>query len=117
MFCKHDRTENVTMMFETRQHGVLFSILLGDFLSQFMAFKGQPIPLGLKAAPSKARPADLTFLYYLRQVCAAPQLGGDVTDLNMQTEAFAVWLEDEFTASGIGPFNLRFSRFALPSIL
>ena len=24
MFCKHDRTENVTMMFETRQHSVLF---------------------------------------------------------------------------------------------
>jgi hypothetical protein len=40
MFCKHDRTENVTMMFETRQHMVLFSILLGDFLSQFTAFKG-----------------------------------------------------------------------------
>ena len=29
MFVKHDRTENVTMMFETRQHMVLSSILLG----------------------------------------------------------------------------------------
>lgn len=62
MFCKHDRTENVTMMFETRQHMVLFSILLGDFLSQFTAFKGQPVPLGLRAAASNARPSDITNL-------------------------------------------------------
>lgn len=106
MFCKHDRTENVTMMFETRQHMVLFSILLGDFLSQFTAFKGQPVPLGLKAAPSNARPSDLTFLYYLRQVCAAPQLGGDVTDLKAQTEAFATWLEGEFTAPKVNIHNV-----------
>jgi hypothetical protein len=106
MFCKHDRTDNVTMMFETRQHQVLFSILLGDFLSPFTAFKGQPVPLGLKAAPSNARPSDLTFLYYLGQVCSAPQLGDDVAELKLHTNAFATWLEAEFTAPQVNIHNV-----------
>ena len=101
MFVKHDRTEPTNMMFQTSQHSRLFIILLGDFLSQLRAFKGQPIPLGLRSPPSNARPSDLTFLYYLRQVCANSQLGPQVSDLQNCIEAFADWLEGEFVASGV----------------
>ena len=88
-------------MFKTSQHCRLFNIMLGDFLAQFNAFKGEPVPLGLRPPPSNARPSDLTFLYYLRQVCANPKLASVASDLNAQTEAFATWLEGEFTAEGV----------------
>jgi len=101
MFVKHERTEPTNMMFKTSQHSRLFIILLGDFLSQLRAFKGQPIPLGLSPAPSNARPSDLTFLYYLRQVCANPKFAPEASDLSTWTEAFAVWLEGDFIARGV----------------
>jgi hypothetical protein len=101
MFVKHDRATPTNMMFETSQHRRLFIILLGDFLSQLRAFKGEPIPLGLTAAPSNARPSDLTFLYYLRQVCAKPYLASEANALSAHVEAFAAWLEVEFTADGV----------------
>lgn len=101
MFVKHDRTEPTNMMFETSQHSRLFVILLGDFLSQLRAFKGQPIPLGLRAPPSNARPSDLTFLYYMMQVCANPQFAPQASNLQTCTETFATWLEEEFVASGV----------------
>jgi hypothetical protein len=69
MFLRNDCTKPTNLMFETRQHSRLFVILLGDFLSEVRAFKGDPVPLGLKSAPSNARPSDLTFLFHLRQVC------------------------------------------------
>ncbi|HTC02607.1 MAG TPA: hypothetical protein VK749_04335 [Xanthobacteraceae bacterium] len=101
MFVKHERVEPTNMMFETSQHSRLFIILLGDFLSQLRAFKGAPIPLGLSSAPSNARPSDLTFLYYLRQVCAKPRLASQASDLSKCTEAFAIWLEGDFVAKGV----------------
>jgi hypothetical protein len=104
MFVKNDRTEPTDLMFETAQHSRLFVILLGDFLSEIRAFKGDPVPLGLKAAPSGARLSDLTFLFHLRQVCAGPKLGTDASALSATVKAFAVWLEGEFTAEGV---NLR----------
>ena len=61
MFVKDDRADPTNLMFQTSQSSQLFVILLGDFLSQLRGFRG-PIPLGLKAAPSNARPSDLTFL-------------------------------------------------------
>jgi hypothetical protein len=117
MFVKHDRTEPTNVMFQTGQHGRLFIILLGDFLSELRAFKKQPIPLGLRPPPSNARPSDLTFLYYLRQVCANPQLGTQYSDLQRWTEAFASWLEGEFIAPGVNLHaidvvaDLRVSRY------
>ena len=75
MFVKHDRTGPTNMMFETSQHRRLFIILLGDFLSEIRGFKREPVPLGLKPAPSNARPSDLTFLFHLRHVCENPKLG------------------------------------------
>ncbi|MGB7100326.1 MAG: hypothetical protein WBD95_16395 [Xanthobacteraceae bacterium] len=101
MFVKHDRTEPTNMMFETSQHSRLFIILLGDFLSELRAFKKRPIPLGLKPPPSSAQPSDLTFLYYLRQICVNPKLGSQITDLQRCTESFAAWLEGEFVAPGV----------------
>ena len=79
----------------------MFAILLVDFLSEIRAFKGDPVPLGLKPAPSNARPSDLTFLFHLRQVCAGPKLADDTTRLSAAIEDFASWLEEEFTASGV----------------
>jgi hypothetical protein len=100
-FVKTERAEPSNLMFQTSGHARLFVILLGDFLSEIRAFKGEPVPLGLKPAPSQARPSDLTFLFHLRQVCAEPKLGADTTGLSAAVEAFAIWLEGEFTATGV----------------
>ena len=101
MFVKHDRTEPTNMTFKTREHSRLFIILLRDFLSQPRSHNGQPKPLGLNAAPSKAPPSDLTFLYYLKHVCARPKLATSFSDLSACTEAFACWLEREFLAPNV----------------
>lgn len=101
MFVKHDRTEVTNLMFRTSAHARLFVILLGDFLSEVRAFKGEPVPLGLKPAPSNARPSDLTFLFHLRQVCANPKLSPDPSALAKAVQEFATWLEGEFTATGV----------------
>jgi hypothetical protein len=101
MFVKQDRTVPTNMMFKTSAHARLFNILLGDFLSELRAFKGESIPLGLKSAPSGARISDLTFLYYLRQVCADPRLGSDIAGLSEISEGFATWLEGEIIAKGV----------------
>ncbi|NDW02958.1 hypothetical protein [Jiella pacifica] len=101
MFVKTDQREPSNLMFQTSEQARLFVILLGDFLSEIRAFKGDPVPLGLKPAPSNARPSDLTFLFHLRQVCTDPKLGRDTTRLSSTVEAFASWLEREFTATGV----------------
>ncbi len=101
MFVKNDDTGPTNLMFETRQHSRLFVILLGDFLSEVRAFKGDPVPLGLKTVPSNARPSDRTFIFHLRQVCANPKLGVDATKLSAEIEAFSDWLESEFDAPGV----------------
>lgn len=101
VFVKNDFTRPTNLMFETGAHAQLFSILLGDFLSDVRAFKGDPIPLGLKPAPSNAPPSDLTFLFHLRQVCNSPTLGTDTAELSATVEVFASWLEGEFTAAGV----------------
>lgn len=101
MFVKHDQTELTNMMFESSQHSRLFIILLGDFLSQLRPFKNKPVPLGLRAAPSNAHPSDLTFLYYLRQVCSKPHFASVAADLSAHTEAFAAWLEGDFVTEGV----------------
>lgn len=101
VFVKTDRSEPSNLMFQTSAHARLFVILLGDFLSEIRAFKGEPVPLGLKPVPSNARPSDLTFLFHLRQVCAEPKLGTDTTGLSEAVEEFAIWLEGEFTATEV----------------
>jgi hypothetical protein len=117
MFVPHDRSTPTNMMFKTSEHRQLFTILLGDFLSQLRAFKGESIPLGLNAAPSNARASDLTYLLYLRQVCAKPHFAPEASALSAHVEAFAAWLEGEFTAErvNLGDIDivatLRVSRY------
>lgn len=101
VFVKTERADPSNLMFQTSGHARLFVVLLGDFLSEIRAFKGEPIPLGLKPAPSNALPSDLTFLFHLRQVCVDPQLGADTAALSAAVEAYATWLEGEFTATGV----------------
>ena len=101
MFVENDLTEPTNLIFQTRQHSLLFIILLGDFLSVICPFKGAPAPLGLMAAPSNARPSNLTFIFHLRQVCVNPKLGADATGLSAEIEAFGNWLEGEFDAPGV----------------
>lgn len=98
MFVKNDSTELANLMFKTDRDSRLFVILLGDFLSEVRAFRGDPVPFGLKTPPSNARPSDLTFIFHLRQVCANPQLAADVSGLRAEIEVFAEWLEGEFIA-------------------
>jgi len=101
VFVKTDRMDPPNLTFQTSGHARLFIILLSDFLSDIRAFRGEPIPLGLKPAPSNARPSDLTFLFHLRQVCTYPKLGADTASLSAAVEVFAGWLEREFTATGV----------------
>ena len=98
MFVRVDLCEPTNLMFQDREHERIFVILLGDFLSQVRAHGNQPIPLGLREAPGNARPTDRTYLYHLRQVCEAPELGDDSVELGQQVEAFTEWLEEEFVA-------------------
>jgi hypothetical protein len=100
MIVKYDEPLR-NVMFETSQHARLFNILLGDFLSDLKAFKQKPPPFGLRPAPPNARASDLTFLYYLRQICGDPRLGSDVGALREAVEVFATWLEHEFVAEGV----------------
>jgi uncharacterized protein YfaT (DUF1175 family) len=117
IFAKRDLTAPTTMMFETCGHAKLFNILLADFLSEIRAFKGQPFPLGLKAAPTGARPTDLSYLFYLRQVCANPLLGSNAEGLKKTCEGFASWLEGEILAENVNfpdidiVANLRIPRY------
>lgn len=101
MFVKTDSTEPTYLLFESSAHAQLFAILLGDFLSEVRAFKGDPVPLGLRPAPNNARPSDLTFLFHLRQICASPKLGTATAQLSAAVEGFADWLEGEFTAERV----------------
>lgn len=101
MFVEIDYAAPTGLTFETGEHLRLFNILLGDFLSQVQAFKGNSVPLGLRAAPSNASPSDLTFIFHLRQVCAGPKFSANASGLSSSIEAFADWLEGEFTAPAV----------------
>ena len=101
VFEKTDRLELSNLWFPSGQHRQLFLILLADFISQVRGFSGRPVPLGLTEPPEKTSPANLTYLYHLRQVCANPVLGEDALPLSAAVEAFAAWLEREFTTEGV----------------
>lgn len=80
IFEKTEQTVLSNLWFPTSQHRQLFLILLADFLSQTRGFNGKPVPLGLREPPSNTTPANLTFLFHLRQVCVRPVLGTDASD-------------------------------------
>jgi hypothetical protein len=85
---------DINLMFEDSAQAALFNILLGDFLSQPQAKGNKPLPFDLPVPPSNTSASNLTYLFYLRQVAAAPQLGGDPAELNARVEAFGNWLDD-----------------------
>jgi hypothetical protein len=101
MFVKNECTEPTHLLLTNRAFSRLFIIFLGDFLSEVKAYNGKPA-LGLsKPAPNGAPPSDKTFLFHIRQVCTNPKLGTDSTRLSQAVDAFAEWLESEFTAQSV----------------
>lgn len=100
MFVKNNRKGPTNLLFESREHSLLFVILFADFLSEIRAFRGPP-PFGMIRVPSNARPSDLTFIFHLRQVYADPRLGTNATGLSTATEALAQWLEGSFVAHNV----------------
>lgn len=101
IFNKTDETELSNLWCKSGEHRQLFLILLTDFLSQTNKRSGKPVPLGLKEPPSGTAPANKTFLFHLRQVCANPILGHDSSGLSLAVEAFGEWLEKEFVTEGV----------------
>lgn len=89
------------LMIETSVHQRLFNILLVDFLSVPGGFKGQTLPFGFSAPPTNGRATDRTYLFYLRQVCANPQLGRDTSALSKATDDFSAWLEGNAFVEGV----------------
>lgn len=116
IFEKTEQTVMSNLWFPTSQHRQLFLILLADFLSQTRRFSGKPVPLGLQEPPRDTTPANLTFLFHLRQVCERPILGTDTSGLSAAVEQFAEWLEREFVTEGVNlhgidtVIDLRVSR-------
>lgn len=107
MFERVNLDQPTNLTFKDREHQKMFVILLGDFLSQVRAHGRQPIPLGLRRVPRDACPADRTFLFHLRQVGTAPQLGANSVELQQQVEAFAHWLEEDFVAREVWLPNIN----------
>lgn len=95
-----------TLLPQTREHALLFVVLLRDFLSEVRSVGKTPLPMGLCKPPPNSSPSDRTFIFHLRQVCAAPRLGTDPSGLNCTVEQFARWLEGSFDAKGVNLANI-----------
>ena len=101
MFPDTDLTGSTVLQFKSREHARLFIILLTDFLSHVRDSKPDSTAHKLRTVPSDALGADRTFIFYLRQVCRRPQLGTDLTELDVKVEQFADWLEERITSNGV----------------
>ena len=102
MFVGFRENGPTTLLPETREHAMLFVVLLRDFLSEIRAFGKEPLPFGLCKPPAHARPTDHTFIFHLRLVCQNPILGTEVDSLREKIEAFGDWLEGAFVAQDVG---------------
>jgi hypothetical protein len=89
------KTQDTNLMPQTNDTLRLFHLLLGDFLSPLMRKGNRGLPFDLPAPPSGARPADLTFLFYLRQIFEHPKLNISSDAIRQPVEAFSDWLEQE----------------------
>ena len=92
MFERLVTTKDTNVMFVGSAEKRLFNILLVDFLSAPVP-RGGFMPFDLPAVPAQGL-TDRSYLFYLKQVCAHPQLGSDATELSHTVEHFAAWLED-----------------------
>src|SRR6218665_1913103 len=88
-----DRRHDINLMPQSTDTMRLFHVLLGDFLSPLVRKGKGGLPFDLPNPPTPARPSDLTFLFYLRGICASPNLSKDVVPLRDAVEAFSAWLE------------------------
>lgn len=88
-----DKLHDTNLMPRTTDTRRLFHILLGDFLSQLVRKGKRGLPFDLPSPSSNARASDLTFLFYLRNVCNDPILGSTAERLREPTDAFSNWLE------------------------
>jgi hypothetical protein len=95
------------LMFEDSGQAELFNILLGDFLSQPQAKGNKPLPFDLPPPPSNTSASNLTYLFYLRQVAAAPQLGSDPGELIARVNAFGDWLDDTTLVKDVWLANIE----------
>lgn len=95
IFVRPERASDVVMMFSTSTHMRLFNVLLVDFLSQPQARPREAVPFDLPKPPANARRSDLTHLFYLRKICAAPKFGSDASMIAGPLDAFSDWLEAE----------------------
>lgn len=86
-FQSNHGTDNIELMFKTREAAKLFLIILADFLS--LPRDGT---FGLTKPPRKGSMGD-TYLGHLQSVVEKPQLDGDYTLLASSTKAFAEWLD------------------------
>ena len=103
--------EPTSLTFNGSAESTLFVILLGDFLSQISKDKGGSMPLdlvGITFNDNNIRSTDRTFLYQLRQVCDAPQLSSETSELRKSIDVFADWLEGDFVACDVYFARLRF---------
>jgi hypothetical protein len=89
------KIEDTNLMPQTADTLRLFHVLLGDFLSPLIRKGRGGLPFDLPQPPSGARPSDLTFLFYVRQVFEQPMLNPDSSALRQPSEAFADWLEQD----------------------
>jgi len=92
-FNKLKRTNDVLLMFDNSNDKRLFNILLGDFLSQPNERGANDSFLNLKKPPKSGRPTDYTFLFYLRQICAAPKLAKNSNCIQKPLDTLSTWLE------------------------
>jgi hypothetical protein len=88
-------TVDISLMPRTSDTRRLFHVLLGDFLSPLIARRNDPLPFHLPQPPTGARPADLTFLFYLSRVCERPNFNPTADSIREPIEAFASWLEQD----------------------
>ena len=101
MFMKNQKLENTNLMFKTSAHMRLFNVLLGDFLSLPQRRGRTPLPFGLPDPPSGTRESNLTFLFYVRQVCNDPKFNSNANFIREPLEAFADWLEGVSFIEGV----------------
>lgn len=87
------KTDNTNLLPQSQDTLRLFNVLIADFLSPLVRKGKNSLPFSLPSAPSNARSSDLTFLFYLRRIVDAPQLGGDTENLRDAVESFSLWLE------------------------
>jgi hypothetical protein len=97
IFLKPDQTTDVSMMPDTATHQRLFNILLDDFLSAPDANA-----FDLPKPPKDCVSTDKTYLFYLKNVIAAPKLNPEGADhLKGPVQNFVDWLEADCTVEKV----------------